>query len=158
MRTSIYWITILSINKTDEYPFYISGNVTHSVYISSLDLPHSVIPPLCQIPSKLKVKLSSEAKSNEGFYPTPPPKKLFSCQALTAWKAETEKISRLHFTPVALGPSFIWRHCVKLICCSLWEKQLFLANLRSLLWSSSLFFHPHTHNKKHSISKVNMLS
>lgn len=69
MRISICWITTLSINKTDEYPFYISGNVTHSVNISSLDLPHSVIPPLCQIPSKLRVKLSSEAKSNEGFYP-----------------------------------------------------------------------------------------
>lgn len=69
MRISIYWITILSINNIDKYPFYISGNVTHSVYISSLDLPHSMILPLCQIPSKLRVKLSSEAKSNEGFYP-----------------------------------------------------------------------------------------
>lgn len=69
MRISIYWITILSINKIDEYPFYISGNVTHSVYMSSPDLPPSMIPPLCQIPSKLRVKLSSEAKSNEGFYP-----------------------------------------------------------------------------------------
>lgn len=69
MRISMYWITILSINKIDEYPFYISGNVTHSVNISSLDLPHSLIPPPCQIPSKLRVKLSSEAKSNEGFYP-----------------------------------------------------------------------------------------
>lgn len=69
MRISIDWITILSINNIDKYPFYISGNVTHSVYISSLDLPHSMILPLCQIPSKLRVKLSSEAKSNDGFHP-----------------------------------------------------------------------------------------